>query len=354
MMRITPANPVDNRLPSGLTDVDVENAVDASGYPLQTRLATDLHRTFDLVQPEWAYTDRESGQIRTLDVLTEKRLYTDHRSHLYVRPALCLLIECKQSEMPYVFFALESPPPLARGAFGVAGLSSDSLKVTTDDDPSTWSFSVLSALGLDRSDFVLKPPIASAAMTKLARKGKSVDVSGADAYRSLVLPLTKSLIYFHEYRAPVETAVYFDMVLPLAVAVIDGPLLTATTTPNETQYELVPWVRLYRHDVNVDADHRIKRDRLYAIDVVHKSWFSTYLTDHVMPFAHKFGELALSHHRELATGKAFATGFGGDSFTNVAGRIGPRGSLDALPRRGQGWLQHVRREYRLRRQLRSE
>ena len=47
-------NPGGNRLPAGLESSDVEDAVNASGYPLQTAVTSDLLTKFDLVQPEWA------------------------------------------------------------------------------------------------------------------------------------------------------------------------------------------------------------------------------------------------------------------------------------------------------------
>jgi hypothetical protein len=114
------------------------------------------------------YTDSDTGQIRTLDVLAQKALYQFDQEQLYVRPELALLIECKQSEMPYVFFALDKPPPAARSAFEVAGLHYEQLVITTDDDPSSWHFPVLHALELDRDEFITNPPIAAAAMSKLA------------------------------------------------------------------------------------------------------------------------------------------------------------------------------------------
>jgi hypothetical protein len=353
-MKAASENPTSNQLPAGLEGIDIEAAVDASGYPLQTSVASDLLSKFDLVQPEWAYTDSDTGQIRTLDVLAQKRLYSTEQGQLYLRPELALLIECKQSEMPYVFFSLDKPPPGARHALTVAGLRHEKLTITTDDDPSSWTFPVLHALELDQDDFISNPPIAAAAMSKLARRGNKLELSGANAYSSLVLPLVKSLQDFQERQKPTDTAVYFDVSLPIALALVDGPLVSVGVLPGRTTYELVPWVRLYRHDVNLEAKHPVDRDELYALDVVHRDWFHTYLDGHVFPFAKRFGELALMHHKELASGKAFASGLGAGDIARIEQRIRPRKSLEALPKRGRGWLRHVNREYRHWRQLNSE
>jgi hypothetical protein len=129
-------------------------------------------------------------------------------------------------------------------------------------------------------------------MSKLARRNKGVELSGADPYASLVLPLTKGLKNFLERQRPPETAVYFDATLALAVAVVDGPMVAARVRPDTVDYEFVPWVRLYRHDINESAAHRHERDQLYAIDVVHRDWLDSYVDEHVRPFATKYSELS--------------------------------------------------------------
>lgn len=42
-----------------------------------------------------------------------------------------------------------------------------------------------------------------------------------------------------------------------------------------------------------------------------------------MPFVNEFACLAVRHNHELESGKAFASGFGADSWTNIEQRIRP-------------------------------
>jgi len=87
-----------------VTEADVLDAVGKSGYPLQNVVSDYLQTaTFRTVE-EWSYLDKESGQLRTIDVKAEKPLFEYGKGDIRVRPSLVLLIECKQSQMPYVFF----------------------------------------------------------------------------------------------------------------------------------------------------------------------------------------------------------------------------------------------------------
>ena len=53
-------NPPTNKLPQGLSENDVMEAVAASGYQLQTLVAQDLRRDFFHVQEDWSSIDKDS------------------------------------------------------------------------------------------------------------------------------------------------------------------------------------------------------------------------------------------------------------------------------------------------------
>jgi hypothetical protein len=234
-----------------------------------------------------------------------------------------LLIECKRSEMPYIFFASDSRPGRGGFAVSVAGLHQDEISVRTDDDMSTWSFTTLRALGLADHTFVADPPRVAMTFSKAARRGKELELSGTDPYQSLVLPLTKALRGYTGRIAPPKTAMYFDLVLPLAVAVIDGPMVVASVAQSGVSYELHPWVRVYRHDVDMAAARRFEREKLHAIDCVHSDWLEEYLLQHLNPFAEEFGRRSLVHDHEIATGSAFAEGMNRDSWSDLHHRLRP-------------------------------
>lgn len=83
------------------------------------------------------------------------------------------------------------------------------------------------------------------------------------------------------------------------------------------------WHRVYRNEPRKEGTFFGHLGSPSAVDIVHRDFFETYLTQHVMPFANEFARLALRHNHELATGKAFASGFGADSGTNIEQRIVP-------------------------------
>ena len=69
-MQHSPNNPIENSLKEAVTEELILEAVEASGYPLQTVVGRQLRAAgLSDVQQEWSYVDRDSGNARTLDVL---------------------------------------------------------------------------------------------------------------------------------------------------------------------------------------------------------------------------------------------------------------------------------------------
>lgn len=99
-------NPRANALGNGITEADVLGAITKSGYPLQTVVANFFRRTKFRVTEEWGYVDQDEDQLRTIDMKCELPLFdsANLKGDSKVRPTLVVLIECKQSQLPYVFF----------------------------------------------------------------------------------------------------------------------------------------------------------------------------------------------------------------------------------------------------------
>jgi hypothetical protein len=62
------------------------------------------------------------------------------------------------------------------------------------------------------------------------------------------LPLVKALRYFERQRNPPATARYFDCHIPLAIAVIDAPMVAARIRGEVNTLSLTPWVRVIRNE----------------------------------------------------------------------------------------------------------
>lgn len=321
-------NPAANQLAAGLTEDQLREAIAKSGYPLQT-IVSDLLRSKVVaedanfaVQEEWSYVDRDTEELRTIDMLAELRLH-DWEPQPRVRPQLNLIVECKQSTLPFVFFETSRTPWL-QGFPAIAGLRTDSIVITSDDDPSSWTYSIPHALDLDEDPFQ-SALCTCHTLSKCIRKGSDIELSGADSFNTLVLPLVKALQHFVNLQRPVKTAWYFDCHATLAVAVLDAPMVRVGVGPNGPALTAMPWVRVVRHEYDDEAE-RFARDQLRVIDVVHRAFFDSYLDEHVLPFARRFAERVLRHPTELATGSAFVPGMGAHGCDPIEARMRPSSS----------------------------
>jgi hypothetical protein len=196
MIRSTPNNPQANNLGESLTDEQISAAIRKSGYPLQTMVAQVLSEAFK-IEEEWSYIDSDSGSLRAIDLLASKSMFGEGRKRL--RPILDLLIECKQSELPFVFFisqgsSLQDEFPI------IGGLHSDTIEVQTDKrgkNRSTFHIRPTTALGLADHDFT-NASEQCATFSKCVRKGRDLELSGSEPFQSVVLPLAKAMRYFKQ------------------------------------------------------------------------------------------------------------------------------------------------------------
>lgn len=319
-------NPLTNVLGAGVKEQQVQDAVKKSGYPLQINVGDVLRSKPEGdgpkfgVQEEWSFMDRDTRELRNVDLFAELRLHGwDPQPR--VRPQLNLLVECKQSELPYVFFRTQHTPHLL-GFPTIAGLRSDEISITSDDDPSTWAYNISHALDLDCHPFQTQPTFCHN-FSKCVRKGSLLELSGSEPYNALVLPLVKALQHLVQARAPVETALYFDCRLVIGLAVLDAPMIGVAADEGEPALEGLPWVRVLRHEYTQEAE-RFARDKLWVLDVVHKDYLAPYLGEHLMPFATCFAERALRHTTELASGLAFVPRMGAEGWHPVESRLEPR------------------------------
>ncbi|MBK5543317.1 hypothetical protein JFT85_00865 [Pseudomonas sp. TH04] len=316
-MDATPNNPIQNNLPQGIKEADLLEAIKKSGYPLQTRVAKKLSDRFNLHE-EWSFKDRDSGTLRALDIFANMPLVDYSAPQPRTSPHLSILLECKQSELPFIFFETEHPARLT-GFPPIAGLKSHSIEIATNEDRSVYIFSILTALGLSNHDFITRPPFSNT-FSKCGRRGSSLELSGEDAYNSVVMPLIKAATHYEISEYPKPTYRYFQAKLTLPVAVLSAPMVI-TRSDGETQF--TPWVRVTRHEYDGDNYDRNK-SRFWAIDVVHEDYLSTYLDEHALPFAREFAEKVLKHDEELASCEGFTEQLDGDVFRIGVSALKPR------------------------------
>ncbi|MHA2027593.1 MAG: hypothetical protein ACW98U_16995 [Candidatus Thorarchaeota archaeon] len=139
--------------------------------------------------------------------------------------------------------------------------------------------------------------------SKCERKAKSVQLSGDVPYRSIIIPLYKSILHFKSTESPPGTARYFDAHLTIPIAVIDAPLIGVMNENDGTILNDLSWVRVYRHTFEKGEKDKFRSSKIYGFDMVHRSFFMDYIEELVVPFSELFSERVLKHQKVLSSGK---------------------------------------------------
>ncbi len=278
-MKTSPDNPTANVLPVSTTEEALVGAVAASGYPLQGIIARTLSASFSVVE-EWDYVDDQTQENRNLDALATLNYGDGPRFDA----TLGLLIECKRSRHPFVFFRRVAATPAPRFPF-VAGVPRDLVWVKGASGAMEVPPAVL--MGLHQEPFVVAGPPACATMTRARLDGKKVELHGDESFREIILPLVKSLRYasaiYKRDRAPSHPTML------LCVAVIDAPMILIEDPEKVDAPVLCPWVRVIRREPN--PDHLSwHKSRFYAIDVVHAAFIQTFIDEHMRTFGRLFAD----------------------------------------------------------------
>ena len=312
-MKSADGNPPANALGGGVTEAELTEAINKSGYPLQSVVVDrvlaglsegDVNCT---VQEEWPFEDRDSGQVRQLDALVDCQVAVGEayaaperprRAQDYIRTYLDLLIECKQSELPFVFFIRQSPTGEVPT---IAGLSIRELSLKeADDDDLAVGMSAYDALGIWDLDFA-KHPITAISMTRVQRKGHSLELSGEDAFRGLALPLLKAVDYFVQESEPDRHRLYQDLRMVVPLVVLRAPIVAVRMKQEKAVMEAVPWVRVLRTEPGSDSRFQLSHSK--SFDVVHVDHLKSYISM-VLDAATEFSVRVRDFAMQLLTGEA--------------------------------------------------
>ncbi|MEU9186159.1 hypothetical protein AB0D14_16735 [Streptomyces sp. NPDC048484] len=281
------------QLNAGVTGEAVLEAIRRSGYPLQAEISNSLARQFtdlDLpakIQEEWAYLDKETDSVRALDVFAEIYLNDSTESgcaRSAFSPQLHMLIECKQSELPYVFFLRGTPPGTDAEFPELIGVEPDIKmfgRVENPDMPSDYSIlmSTYDALAFHEFTIFDAPPFYAISLSKTARKGGSkLELTGEEAYRSLTLPLLKAADHLKKIIEGEEEKngrSYCSFIAPIAV--VDAPMIGVLLHEGRHLMVSLPWVRMsYLEPGSKRAAWGRTQSRVRHYDVVHKDFLEQY------------------------------------------------------------------------------
>jgi len=306
----SPDNPPSNKLQAGISDAQLADATSRSGYPLQLRVARELAAKFSIGE-EWGYVDRDTQEPRSLDIHAYRSVLADPSSIFH--PELVLLIECKRSDLPFVFFAsaVQTVPHeyprlagLRRKTYDLHKAGSGYREVTPTD-----------FLCLRDMPFVSKGPPVSRAFVKAERSGRDVDLSDVKAertgkvvhlsgevpYRTVILPLASALQHWVLMRRVENDQQRYYPSLALMVCVLDAPMVLVTGGPQKPELTLQPWVRVARHESSHDRDRVSYRH--YVVDCVHVDYLHTFIDEHLWPFAQQVAKRIEEAKPFLAAGR---------------------------------------------------
>jgi len=317
------SNPPQNKLPNGLPEARLVDVIRRSGYPLQSVVAAQLKELF-VVTEEWGYSDRTANETRTLDVFAWKTLEAAQEDGVAVNPAMALLVECKHSDLPFVFFSSVASTGRVIPDFPViAGVQHPTLFAGS----SNRQVAPANCLRLDTEPFVSNdPPVCTsfgrargkgtegsavrASREKEQSKGSSgedeqhrwrgLEISGAEAYQNTVLPLVSALEYTKSYYRKVGGNRSIQAILVLAVCVIDGPMAVSEGTPDEPTLSMNPWVRVVRREATPTVGGYNANE--HVIDFVHRFVLKDYLVK-VLEFSSVFRGRVIEKAFILAEGK---------------------------------------------------
>lgn len=282
-MRSSDENPIDNTIPPGMSEEGLQDALTRSGYPLQGLVSERLLPDWRVLE-EWGYIDPSSEQHRSLDIFAYlDRAKTEGSSRI----GAVLLIECKRSIHPYVFFRSipENFPYRFPSIAGVRGM----LRVENQAGNRSQDVPACEILGLQDHGFVRSGPPRCATFTRATASGKKVTISGTEPFHSVVLPLARARDHYLSLRKPPRdpNRLFPDVVL--TIAVFDAPMMLVDDPARPRDPVFVPWVRIVRREADPSASkHRGGWYRFYTVDVVHIAFFPKYLKEHVEPFIEEF------------------------------------------------------------------
>jgi hypothetical protein len=302
------------RLQAGVTGKDLLDAITRSGYPFQAEVADCLriqiseHGNRLAIQEEWAYIDSDSGQPRSLDVFAESSLW-HHRSedsrHLKVKPYLNLLVECKQSELPFVFF-LRTQSSTENSRFPeIAGVSSEDLRIFSyGEEVSQQKFSFYmslhDAMNAFDLDFCEAPAPFAISLAKVLRKSGKLELTGEETYRSLTLPLMKAADHFKKQCAPKADQTSFTLRFIICLAVVKAPMIGAYLHRGKHVLMSVPWVRTCRLEPSSEYASSIGSNARY-FDVVHYDSLSDYISMLIRDLS-ILADRVIENHEPIASG----------------------------------------------------
>ncbi|MBI4901866.1 MAG: hypothetical protein HY829_15515 [Actinobacteria bacterium] len=264
----------ENELRLGMTNEELLGAVGRSGYPFQavvTELIEEqLQSSGNLaVYEEWSYRDSDTDTIRQLDALVILNGKPREHGSQFVRTRLVLLVECKKSDNPYVFFTRDK----VQYWNILEGFPSE--WVTIHDYPRDFDYRMHVSDFFGLYDLPINCIPHAVSIARAEWQQKKIVLSGEEFFRSLYHPLLKARDYFCEISRNNEDPLIRTITMVLPIAVLDAPMRVVVGGGERVQLEEAVGIRVTRLEPR-DSFDRMTDYRSY-FDAVHVGALEDYL-----------------------------------------------------------------------------
>jgi hypothetical protein len=272
-VRETDGNPAANALPIGISESALTEGIARSGYPVQGMVAAELLKHCH-VSEEWGFRDPQTGDHRALDI--RGSFFTQPPEGRQIQQLVHLLIECKSSTKPFIFFKAVTDrqlPGIQISGIGGRFELKDERGRTRIETP------VAQMLGLDDLEWFSKATPVATSFAVAHPKGKSpVELSGTEAYNGAVLPLCKALDFARSRAPDGDRTRFIYPTVHIPVLVLDAPMVLVEDPSQADDPLLVPRLRILRHEASAE-NKAWARDRLYQIEVVHLASLAQFIDE---------------------------------------------------------------------------
>lgn len=262
-------------------------AVRQAGWLLEQDAWSELTAFGFVSQPSFAFPDPdEPSTSREIDVMGLRNLIEDDRAR--VRVQMRVLMECKQSSMPYVLIG--RPTASYRDDPGRPEFSPSFPRVMVSQDDAAAGAKkkyVSAAEYLRLRDLPYSPwadDFVANQMTRLERRSNKWMASNEGIFSSLVHPLAKANEYFRKQRSSRPIVLrsgqrsWSTVEFRQLVVVTSAPVFKLDAGSSSPRPEQVDWSTVTRQ---LSSDNVTGT---FHIDVVHAPSLATYLTRRVDAF----------------------------------------------------------------------
>jgi hypothetical protein len=258
------------------------------------------------MQEEWSFLDGDRDTVRQLDILATKRFEAPSESPSLVRPRpsefrsllgyeLDLFVECKKSDLPYLFFLREGASNTAIPE--VYGLPHEEIVYGTDRENLFIHSPMADVLGAWEAREA-SPPLAVSVSKAHRKGGGSIELSGDEVFRGLTVPVLKAVDHFRTQVEPPEDWLYRTIRFLVPIVVLDAPMVGVSMTQGVVSLVPLSSVRLTITRPKDDAREyeSAEENRIYGVDFVSLESLDEYVTS-----TQEWAQVLMSRIDEFAT-----------------------------------------------------